>query len=1160
MKKIILLFFILFGYNQLFCQLEWGDMAPDWTLQEIPEDCLIPNPNDPQPQIWTLWDELNNGKHVIIDFSSVWCAPCWRYHESGILDNLWNVYGPDGYNTLRVFFIEADEHTNMECLCNLPECNYPNQGNWQAETPYPIFSPTGSECTTIIDDYKVESFPTLYAINAYHKTAWQLVHGASPESPSIETWENWINKSFSMEIGYSIEQTECSSTIDLSVDGGYNQLSYQWSNGAISEDISGQLNGTYTVTVTDENGYFLIQEITINASYDDCPCGDINVDLSSEGIHNVDDMLQAMNLNNLDELCNSTEKYRIVLGGNLILDSGSGESVCFGNGTTFKMLENAKITVSNNTTLEFDNVHVFACDVFWEHIYIESGSTINISNNTLIENGRKAIEAEKGATVSIDNTIFNNNEIGLKLIDIGAGNRTNVDISGSTFTSDNDYGSLLMNRPKAGIVIEGQYYVNLRTTQGSENTFRKLENGILVNNGSVNVTYSVFEDIYENGLPLFDPDDIELMLEQDGYAIKLLNNTSASRIMHNSIADVRYGIGQSKGMLVAKDNIFKEVDDAILGYDLYAIRAYENNIEVYERGIFIAFSHLHFLHKFIRDNYITGIGHEKCLGILITKSSPILIDNNRIYLGDNNAGIYLGNSRFNTVEYNTIEISGTSSSIQTEGIYLESNEQDVNEVLYNLINQNGSDLNNSGIYDNESYGNRFRCNEINDFYTGMQFWGACHESKLKGNTYNDNTFDLVLGKEYALGDPNGATYIGRQADITVNPHEGWGNLWPTPNCIAHNSAPTFTVKKSKFYVNADPDLNPDYIPEYIEAEGTWFENSPEITNDSSCIGSVPGSNLPPLCDELINEIVQIDTMSIMDDCVKLMWQYKYYTQLMELKKKGLLSDACIAFLNSQGSNELVQIAEAVSAMDSLGVLSVEAVLLFNELYNITITLDSLYDIGNYGSEEWNQTITIYDQTITEYQTVLEEDRTREVVRNDSIKNVITTITVTDSCLQILLDVYTIQLNLLKNDSLSSSEITFLQPIAASCSSDLGYGVFIARSMMSLYENVRYPRMEECYSDSMEPRNSTITKVRSEKLKIYPNPATNKVNILLDLDKYETGTIEILNINYNILRVFDIGNSKNSFDINTSSYTSGVYFVKYISDTGEQKIKKLLIVK
>ena len=70
--------------------------------------------------------------------------------------------------------------------------------------------------------------------------------------------------------------------IDLNPAGGIGPFSYLWSTGAVTEDISGLVAGTYTVTVTDGNGCESFYSIDLTNELDDeapvitCP-GDITV-------------------------------------------------------------------------------------------------------------------------------------------------------------------------------------------------------------------------------------------------------------------------------------------------------------------------------------------------------------------------------------------------------------------------------------------------------------------------------------------------------------------------------------------------------------------------------------------------------------------------------------------------------------------------------------------------------------------------------------------------------------------------------------------------------------------------------------------------------------------------------------------------------------------
>lgn len=81
----------------------------------------------------TLNDYLNAGKAVILNFSTVWCGPCWNLHNNGTLSSLYTNYGPGGTDELMAFWVEA-----QAAPLNEIQGASPSQGDWTNGGNYPV--------------------------------------------------------------------------------------------------------------------------------------------------------------------------------------------------------------------------------------------------------------------------------------------------------------------------------------------------------------------------------------------------------------------------------------------------------------------------------------------------------------------------------------------------------------------------------------------------------------------------------------------------------------------------------------------------------------------------------------------------------------------------------------------------------------------------------------------------------------------------------------------------------------------------------------------------------------------------------------------------------------------------------------------------------------
>ena len=128
---------------------------------QLPNGCIGPDftANDINGNSWNLYSILDQGKTVIMEISATWCGPCWSYHNTGALENVYNMYGPPGTNQAMVLFIEGDGSTNTACLYGPTGCNSTTMGDWVTGTPFPII-----DNATIANQYQIGYYPTIYMI------------------------------------------------------------------------------------------------------------------------------------------------------------------------------------------------------------------------------------------------------------------------------------------------------------------------------------------------------------------------------------------------------------------------------------------------------------------------------------------------------------------------------------------------------------------------------------------------------------------------------------------------------------------------------------------------------------------------------------------------------------------------------------------------------------------------------------------------------------------------------------------------------------------------------------------------------------------------------------------------------------------------------------
>ena len=251
-------------------QLPNGSIAPDFTATDI---------NGNQHNLYAL---LDSGYQVILDFSATWCGPCWGYHEDGILETLYETYGPEGTNELRVFYLESDDSTDSADLNGTGDAT---QGDWVTGTTYPIIDDAGD----IFDDYLNTYYPTIYTVcpNRILTQSGQIDVAAHASIFQDANCEAASDANDAYLVDYTGETVTCGgSPVSISVrlmNNGLDALTactitaYDGANSLGSVDWTGSL-ATYEVEEVEVTSASLTSSTSINI---EVTSGDDNVNNNS---------------------------------------------------------------------------------------------------------------------------------------------------------------------------------------------------------------------------------------------------------------------------------------------------------------------------------------------------------------------------------------------------------------------------------------------------------------------------------------------------------------------------------------------------------------------------------------------------------------------------------------------------------------------------------------------------------------------------------------------------------------------------------------------------------------------------------------------------------------------------------------------------------------
>lgn len=151
MRKFLLLIVFGLSFSASYAQLVSGTKFPSNIVA-----------TDIKGGQFDLFKELDAGRSVVIDVFATWCGPCWSFHQTHYIEDLYQELGPNGTNQITVVAIEADSRTPESHLYEevAGTSTVPSSlGNWTEGVSYQFIESAAFNTTM-----NIAFFPTLYII------------------------------------------------------------------------------------------------------------------------------------------------------------------------------------------------------------------------------------------------------------------------------------------------------------------------------------------------------------------------------------------------------------------------------------------------------------------------------------------------------------------------------------------------------------------------------------------------------------------------------------------------------------------------------------------------------------------------------------------------------------------------------------------------------------------------------------------------------------------------------------------------------------------------------------------------------------------------------------------------------------------------------------
>jgi hypothetical protein len=339
---------------------------------------------------------ISGGKTIFIDVSATWSGPCWGFHQTHILDDLYTQYGPQGTDEVRVFWIEGDATTSVDLISGI---GANTQGDWTAGTSFPLCDNADAATTLQIGFY-----PTLYMICPTRRV-WHIspseVLAYWPVSQHIDNARDCSNPIDAVLDSYTGETSTCGTLSPLKVN-----IQNKGVQPLTAANITASIGGTQVATINWTGALEQFQESAVSfGSANITSISDLTFTVTPAGTEATpsdNSLVQTINLAPIVTSANiivkvTTDQYgtesswKIRRSNNTVVASGGPYTDLAAAGTTVQ--PNVSVTLPSNDCYSFEMSDAYGDGMCC--LYGQGGYEVTTSTGIVILSGGEFVTIDK---------------------------------------------------------------------------------------------------------------------------------------------------------------------------------------------------------------------------------------------------------------------------------------------------------------------------------------------------------------------------------------------------------------------------------------------------------------------------------------------------------------------------------------------------------------------------------------------------------------------------------------------------------------------------------------------------------------------------------------------------------------------------------------------